>query len=431
MLLLIQELQEEVRLLKNGRKSNTSHTPSSQDYGRSNQKNLREISGKPTGGQKGHKGSTLLMKEIADEIIEHVPSFCTICSSSIENEVPIFEERRQEIVVPPIEVKYIEHQVFSKKCSCCGNKIKAEFPVDITAPIQYGQSVSSIITYLSVYQYLPYKRIKILMNDLFYLPISEGTVKNVLTKMAQRSLPIYKEIQNRISVSNLVGGDETGTKINTKKAWFHVWQNAKLTFIVASLNRGYSTVEEYFAKGFTNAIYVSDCWSAQLKIPALKHQLCFAHLLRELKNFEETFKCEWSFKMKQLLQKSIKLKNQMSSIDYLKPPKLISEIETELDELLKIDSSNFHKKQKAFIKRLTKNRQNIFVFLEYEFVPFDNNGSERAIRNVKVKNKISGCFRTFQGAFVFSVLRSVIDTSIKNSQDVFTSIQLIAKFRPE
>lgn len=371
------------------------------------------------------------MKDNADEVIKHIPNFCTNCSSTLENEMVVFEERRQEVVIPPFEVKYVEHQVFSRKCSSCSKKVKADFPLGINSPVQYGQSVNSIITYLSAYQYLPYKRIKTLMKDLFYLPISEGTVKNVLTKMAQKSLPIYQEIQNRISMSKIVGGDETGTKICKKKGWFHVWQNTKLTFIVASLNRGYSTVQEHFADGFSNAIYVSDCWSAQLKVSALKHQLCFAHLLRELKNFEETFKCEWSLKIKKLLQESIKLKNEMTYNDYLKPPIIITEIQKEFDELINQDSSKFHKKQQAFIKRLIKNRHSIFVFLEFEYVPYDNNGSERAIRNVKVKNKISGCFRSFQGAENFAILRSVIDTTIKNSQDVFAAIQLIAKFRPE
>lgn len=427
----ILSLKEEIQLLKNGKKSNTSHTPPSQDLGRSNQKNSREISGKKSGGQKGHKGLTLEMKNIPDEIIEYIPSFCTNCSASLEDELSTLEERKQEVVIPPFQATYVEHQSFSKICKCCGIKVITKLPDNITAPIQYGTSVTATITYLSIYQYLPYNRIKKMMNDLFHISISEGTINNVLEKMAQRSLPMYEIIQNRITDSKLVGGDETGTKIGKKKGWFHVWQNTKITFIVASFNRGYSTVEEYFSNGFSNAIYISDCWSSQLKIPALKHQLCFAHLLRELKNFEETFKCEWSIKVKELLQKAIKLKNQMTSDDYLKPPILISEIENELDELLKIDSNTFHKKQQAFIKRLTKNRQSIFVFLEYEFVPFDNNGSERAIRNVKVKNKISGCFRTFEGAVIFAVLRSVIDTTIKNSQDVFTSIQLIAKFRPE
>jgi transposase len=279
------------------------------------------------------------MKNIPDEIIEYIPNFCTNCSTSLEGELSTIEERKQEVVIPPFQATYVEHQSFSKICKCCGIKVTTKLPDNIVAHIQYGHTVISAITYLSIYQYLPYNRIKILMNDLFQIPISEGTISNILDKMAQKALPMYNEIQNRISVSNLVGGDETGTKINKKKGWFHVWQNTKLTFIVTSFNRGYSTVEEYFSNGFSNAIYVSDCWSAQLKIPALKHQLCFAHLLRELKNFEETFKCEWSLKVKELLQKSIKLKNQMTSDDYLKPPILISEIENELDELLKIDSN--------------------------------------------------------------------------------------------
>jgi transposase len=426
-----QQLKEEIRLLKNGKKSNTSHTPPSQDFGRSNQKNSREISGKKSGGQKGHKGFTLEMKNNPDEVIKYSPDFCTNCSTNLENELPILECRKQEVVIPSFKAAYIEHQLFSKTCQCCGNKVVAKLPDNIIAPIQYGESVTATISYLSVYQYVPYNRIKKMMNDLFHISISEGTIKNILEKMAQRALPMYEVIQSRVMDSKLVGGDETGTKIGKEKGWFHVWQNTKLTFIVASFNRGYSTVEEYFSLGFSNAIYVSDCWSSQLKVPALKHQLCFAHLLRELKNFEESFECEWSLKMKELLQKAIKLKNQMSSADYFKPPISISEIENELDELLNIDSGNFHKKQKAFIKRLTKNRQSMFVFLEHEFVPFDNNGSERAIRNVKVKNKISGCFRTFEGAVIFAVLRSVIDTTIKNSQDVFSSIQLIAKFKPE
>jgi transposase len=424
-------LREEIRLLKNGKKSTTSHTPPSQDLGRSNKQNSREISGKKSGGQKGHEGFTLEMKAIADEVIVYIPEFCTTCSASLAGVSPVLEERKQEIIIPALQASYLEHQSFSRTCTCCGNKVAATLPSELTAPIQYGQNVRATIAYLSIYQYLPYNRIKKLMFDLFKLPLSEGTIHSFLHNMAQYSLPMYEEIRNRIAVSNLVGGDETGTKINSKKGWFHVWQNPKLTLIVASFNRGYSTVEEYFSNGFTNAVYVSDCWSAQLKTPALKHQLCFAHLLRELKNFEETFKCQWSLDMIQLLQKAIKLKYEMAPQDYLKPPKILSEIEDELDQLLNVNSSSFHKKQQAFIKRLLKNRQSIFVFLQFPYVPFDNNGSERAIRTIKVKNKVSGCFRSFQGATNFAILRSVIDTTIKNSQDVFTAIQLVAKFRPE
>ena len=428
---LIQRLQEENRLLKNGKKSNTSNTPPSHDLGRSNQQNSREKTGNKSGGQPGHQGSTLQMKEVPDEIIEHKPSFCTNCSASLEESLSVVNERKQEVVIPPFEAKYVEHQAYSRTCSCCGFVTTGEFPKNIVAPIQYGENVVSTITYLSICQHLPYNRIKKLMNDLFQLPLSEGTIDNIIEKMTQRALPMYQEIRNRIAISGIVGGDETGTKINTRKGWFHVWQNSKLTFIASSLNRGYATVEEYFSNGFNNAIYVSDCWSAQLKIPAHKHQLCFAHLLRELKNFEDAFNCEWSSKVKKLLQKSIALKKGILPYDNLNITNTIREIENELDKLLEVDTGKFHKKQKAFIKRLIKNRQNIFVFLYHSEVPYDNNGSERAIRNVKVKNKVSGCFRSEKGAFSFAVLRSVIDTTIKNTQDVFGTIQLIAQIRPE
>jgi transposase len=425
------ELKEQIRLLTNGRKSHTSHTPPSQDLGRANKKNSREVSGKPSGGQKGHQGSTLEMKKIADEFIEHKPIYCTNCSSDLLDAPSTLDSIKQEVVIPEFKAKFIEHQSFSRVCNICGFQNKAKLPIRLAAPVQYGESVNAAVTYLSIYQYLPYNRIKKLMNDLFQLQISEGTINNILVKMTQRSLPVYKQIQQRLLTSSVVGGDETGTRINKDKGWFHVWQNPSLTFIVASLSRGYSTAEDHFSNGFTKAVYVSDCWSSQLKVPALKHQLCLAHLLRELTNFEDAFSCQWSSKMKSVMKRAIGLKNEMTLEQYLKPPEQISEIEKELDELLQIDINPFHKKQQAFIKRLRKNRQSILVFLYHKDVPFDNNASERAIRNVKVKNKISGCFRSFKGANNFAILRSVIDTTIKNTKDVWESIQLIAKVVPE
>ncbi len=423
---VVLQLQEEIRLLKNGKKSNTSHTPPSNDIGRSNTKSLREKSGKKSGGQFGHEGSTLLMKEVPDEIINYAPAFCTGCGNELNEESAVLTERKQEIIIPPIQAHYVEHRSYTNNCAHCGITNIGQLPSHLTAPIQYGASVSATLSYLFAYQYLPYKRMKILMNDLFKLPISEGTIDNLLAKMTARAMPVYNQIQARLQESSIVGGDETGTKINGGKAWFHVWQNYCLTFIVAAMTRGYKTTEEYFSKGFSKAIYVSDCWSAQLKTLALKHQLCLAHLLRELANFEEALNCQWSIKIKLILKQAIALKKEFQAEDYLHPPPSVAEIERQLNEMLAVDSVNFHPKTKAFIKRLIKRREHIFTFLHYAEVPYDNNGSERAIRNVKVKNKISGCFRSEAGAKRFAVLRSVIDTATKNTQDVFFAINLLA-----
>ena len=337
------------------------------------------------------------------------------------------EERKQEIVIPPIQVQCIEHRSHSRVCPNCNRVNVANMPAHLKAPIQYGKSVCATVTYFFAFQYLPYNRIKKAMNDLFNVSLSEGTIDNMLAKATELSMPSYKEIQTRLRESKVVGGDETGTKIGGKKGWFHAWQNSTLTFIVAAMTRGYQTAEDYFSDGFPMAVYVSDCWSAQLKTIAKLHQLCLAHLLRELTNFEDALKCDWSKELKLLFKKAIALKQELQPHDYLHPPPTINELEQELRKLLEVDTASFHPKTKAFVKRLIKHRESIFTFLYYPKVPYDNNGSERAIRNVKVKNKVSGCFRSMQGANRFAVLRSVIDTTLKNTQNVFQAINLIWK----
>ena len=428
---LVIQLQEEIRLLKNGKKSDTSHTSPSHDIGRSNSKSLREKTGKKSGGQQGHQGATLHMSDRPDEIIDYKSNFCVACSSSLDLSVSVLSACKQEIVIPPIKAIYIEHRSFTTECSCCGYKNIAVLPSHLKAPIQYGTSVSATIAYLFAYQYLPYNRIKKAMSDLFNISLSEGTIDNILAKITASAMPIYKTIQTRIQESNVVGGDETGTKINGSKAWFHVWQNASLTFIVAAMTRGYKTTDLYFQKGFLKAVYVSDCWSAQLKTSAKKHQLCLTHLLRELTNFEDALNCKWSTELKLLLKKAIVIKQELQAVDYLHPPPTVTELEMELGRMLEIDASNFHSKTKAFVKRLIKNKESIFTFLYHHNVPYDNNGSERAIRNVKVKNKISGSFKSEHGATRFAILRSVVDTAIKNNQDVFKALKLVVNFVPE
>jgi transposase len=188
-------------------------------------------------------------------------------------------------------------------------------------------------------------------------------------------------------------------------------------------------IEEYFPGGFLHSFYVSDCWASQLKTPAKAHQLCIAHLLRELLNFEKSLKDSWSVKVKELLYRALSLKDRMSIEDYQNPPEEVSMLNKELDGLLSADASGFHRKEQAFIKRLQKHRQSIFTFLLYPNVPPDNNGSERAVRNVKVKTKVSGQFRNAEGkgADRFARIRSVIDTTLKNGQDVFAALERLAE----
>jgi transposase len=428
---IIEKLLAENEFLRNGRRSKTSHTPSSQDIGRSNAKSLREKSDKSSGGQKDHQGRSLEMKEVADEVVDHIPTSCSSCGAAMAQVTSTVVGRRQEIVIPPILSQYVEHRVHSKCCDSCGTNNTGLFPVHLTAPIQYGSRVIALATYLSVVQYIPYRRICAMFKDMYNIHISEGSIDNFLELMSQKAMPFYEAIQERVQQSPVVGSDETGTPVAGKKGWFHTWQTKTLTFIVASMNRGYQTIIRYFADGFVASVYVSDCWAAQLKVSAKRHQLCLVHLLRDLCNFEEAVGCNWSIEMKALLIQAMELKKRMTGEQYKNPPPDVSNIEAAIDTLLAADSSRCHKRVKAFIKRLTKNRNAILTFLYYPDVPPHNNASEQSIRNIKVKGKVSGQFRSIRGAERFAILRSVVDTATKNAQDVFNSLFLLADFVPE
>ena len=211
---LLKVLETEIRLLKNGRKSNTSSTPSSQDYSRSNQSNLREKTGRKPGGQIGHLGKSLKMSSNPDEIIKYEPFYCGVCGEGLDRTLVELDKRKQEIIIPPISPKYIEHQSYSCVCGNCNNKEVSKIPARLTANIQYGKNVQALVTYLSVYQYLPANRLKILMKDILNLQLSEGTIFNILNSMSNKAQPVYQEIKRRVASSTVVGGDETGAHVN-------------------------------------------------------------------------------------------------------------------------------------------------------------------------------------------------------------------------
>jgi transposase len=423
------QLKEQIALMKGGRDSRTSSTAPSQDIGRSNRCSLRTPSGQKTGGQPGHAGHHLQMTDTPDEIIDHKPPVCTCCGKNLE-EVPCDDyTRRQEVDIPPVRPLYTEHRSHIKTCPSCGTKNKGVFPGRITAPIQYGPVVEATVAYLSVYQYIPYRRIVDFFKCPLGLPLSEGSVDNLLDKFSKKALPVYNRIREELQSAPEVGADETGCRVNGKKHWFHVWQNSFLTFIVAFAHRSYEVVEEYFPDGFIHSIFISDCYASQLKTPAFEHQLCLVHLLRELKNFEKSLCSEWSIKMTELICQALELKNSMTDEDYLFPPKQVADINERLNELLAEDHSKFHEKEQAFIKRLIKHRDSILTFLFFQNVPPHNNASESSIRNVKVKMKVSGQFRNDEGkgADRYAIIRSVTDTNIKNGQDVFAAFLALSK----
>ncbi len=431
LILIIEKLSNEVGNLtkelekyKHPKNSSNSSIPPSKDENRPKRnQSLREKTGRKPGGQKGHPGDTLRMTATPDEIIMLVPEYCNKCGNDLRAIEALLESKRQAIEMPPIRPKYIEYQRFSKQCGC-GHKQYGEYPAYMTNHIQYGPSVEAMVGYYSVYQYLPFNRMKQMFSQVFNLPLSEGTLVNIVEKLSKKAQPIYEGIRTFIENSNSVGGDETGIKVNGDKWWGWIWQNIHASYISITPNRASQTINESFPRGFPNAILNSDRWRPHLSTKAQGHQLCIAHLLRDLNYLIELEKTQWAIEMKKLFQVALKLKREKQQYQKDSPPTVKIELETDklLEETLnKADTP----KTLVFKNAMKTHRQSLFRFLYHKEVPPDNNGSERGVRNFKVKQKISGQFKTGQNAY--ATLRSIIDTSIKRNIPVMQSMKLIAQ----
>lgn len=409
---------------------NSSLAPSS-DINRKNA-SLRPKSHLKMGGQIGHKGHTLEQTTTPDRVIDLKSDFCQICGQSMEGNIHQLVSRRQVVDIPPIVPIYEEYRQYACNCTKCGHTQKAAYPTGVNAPIQYGSQVMTLASYLSVYQYLPYHRLSKLFATVFNLPISQGSIDNLLTKASDKAQVVYEQIRQNILQSSVVGSDETSAKVNGKKWWIWVWQNKLNTFIAASENRGFATISKHFEEGFANATLISDRWAAQLKSIALNHQLCIAHLLRDSIFLQESEKNPFATAFLTLLKDALAFRKELEETKIATNNKhgKVVDLEIQLNNLLALAiDSKIYPLTATFQESIIKYRNYLFPFLYNLDIPPDNNGSERAIRNVKVKQKISGQFKS--GQTTFCVLRSVIDTFIKRKLDVFYTLRQLMELQPE
>lgn len=433
----IKSLEEKVELLldllqkKNVKKdSHNSSLPPSSDLFSKN-KSLRPVSTRPNGGQIGHKGSTLEMSKTPDKIIDLMSDFCSVCGQSLTGELFTLKAKRQVIEIPPIIPIYEEYRQYICQCPTCQHQQLADFPLGVNAPIQYGSSVETLVGYFLVYQFIPFKRLQSLFSQLFLLSLSQGSIGNILERSAQKCQGVYQEIKTQILQSSVVGSDETGAKVNGAKWWIWVWQNLQNTFLVASDNRGSKTVDEVFENGLPNSAIVSDRWAAQLKTHSKNSQICLAHLLRDLIYLIELEQLEFAIQFKTFITSVFDKRKSM--IESNKAYTLNSEetisLEQTLNQLLLISiDKEKYPKSAVFQVSMIKNRNFILPCLYNLEIPPDNNGSERAIRNIKVKQKVSGQFKSGQNAFC--VIRSVIDTLLKRGVELLPCLNQINKLQP-
>jgi transposase len=432
---VIQEQQNQ--LAKNS--SNSSKPPSTDGYRKP--VSLRKTGDKKSGGQPGHQGHTLKQVDNPNHTKVHEIKACERCHCSLEGEKVIGYERRQVFDIPIIRIEVIEHQAQIKDCPHCGMRNRAEFPPEVTQPVQYGINMKSWASYFNTYQLIPLDRTCEIFHDLLQHRICEATVLEANAVLDDQVQPSNEATKQQLINSAVGCFDESGIRVEGKLNWLHVASTPSLTYYVVHDKRGQVAMDQIGILPEFKGTAVHDYWKAYLKYDNCRHSLCNAHNLRELKFIHEQYQQQWPNRMADLL---IEIKQQVEQTtlcsDHLEP-EILDDFESRYNEIiekgLQANPSPAAKEQlkknkrgrpkqspaKNLLDRLKDHCQKVLAFM-YDFaVPFDNNLGERDLRMMKVKQKISGTFRTRQGAERFCRIRGYISTARKNGRNVIEAIQ--------
>ncbi len=438
----IRALEQRVQSLENQlakTSRNSSKPPSSDGFRKPAPKSLRKKGERKSGGQPGHTGHTLAMADKPDHTEVHRVKACEQCGRSLADQSADRIEKRQVHDLPPLRLIVTEHQAETKTCAC-GHLNKAAFPEGVNAPVQYGKRIKAAAVYLKNYQFLPYDRTCELLNDFFGCPMSEGTLCNIIAQSHTLAADPVDKIKELIEQAAVAHFDETGSRVDGKRWWLHSASTAQATYYDIHRKRGSEAIDDIgiLPDFFGRAIH--DFWKPYFGYDCL-HGLCNAHHLRELIFVHEQHQQDWADHMIDCL---LDIKD---AVDQAKQTTDLSACNAQAGHLdkkqLQIFEASYQQildegyarnpmtplprnakkkrgrrkkgKPRNLLERLDKHRSEALAFM-YDFnVPFDNNLAERDIRMTKVQQKISGMFRTEDGAKAFCRIRSYISTARKNA----------------
>ena len=421
----------EARLSKNSR--NSSKPPSTDAvYNKPCPQNSRKKSKKKVGGQKKHKGSTLKRSSNPDDVKTYEVESCSCCGKDLSNQKADSVQCRQVYDIPPMKLKVTEHQGEIKKCSC-GHKNQAAFPAGVNHYVQYGANLKGLVVYLQNYQLLPYGRTVEMIEDLFQHHLSAGTLNNIQRYAFERLADFEEQLKTLLTAAAVAGFDETGFRVLSKCWWLHSCSTDQHAYYEVHKQRGNDAMDAIGILPHFTGIAIHDFWKSYLKYDCT-HGLCNAHLLRELKFVHEKMGQAWAgdlatllCKMKEARDRAVKKQKQGLAQSTLKKyQRKYTQIVKQGLEANPFTPPKKKGKRKAaktkprnLLERFRDYKTDIIRFL-YDFkVPFDNNFSERDIRMMKLKQKISGCFRSKKGADYFARIRSYIMTARKQGYNAF------------
>ena len=416
--------------------SHNSHKPPSSDGLKRITKNVRPKSTRLPGGQEGHKGSTLKMVASPDRVVHHTVRACTACGRSLKRVKARSYRRRQVFDIPEPRLEVTEHQCEVKECPDCGRTITASFPAGVTKAAQYGNTIKSIGTYLMQYQLVPSERTQAALQDLFACSVSEGTLFNWANDL-HASLESHEQtVKEQLIKAPVLHNDETGLFCQQKLQWLHVASTPTLTHLQVHPKRGTQAMDAIGILPEFTGTAIHDSWKPYFAY-ACGHSICNAHLIRELTFAHEQDHQRWAKRFSELLLRiNDKVEDARQQNQAALAPRTLRHFERQYDTLLArglrsnprqrgSPHRRGRKKQtktRNLLERLRDHPRAVLAFM-YDFrVAFTNNQAERDLRMAKVKQKISGTFRSAQGAEIFCRIRGYISTACKNGLSAFDAV---------
>jgi transposase len=453
----VEALEAKVAALE--RNSRTSSKPPSSDKGnftnRPQPKSLRGKSGKKPGGQQGHLGKTLSPATDPDHVEEHRLAAGTRCGKCGETlptapaDAPLdchSCERRQVFELPAIRIEVTEHRAEKTFCQRCGTAATAAFPDGVGAPVQYGPRVRATAIYLGGYQLIPYGRLAESFAELFNCPLSQGTLANFVRSAGENARQAMQPVRAALLRATTAHADETGYTVHGKGQCLHVFSTLFLTCYHLDPKRGAEAMERGGLIPSFSGNLIHDCLAGYETFEDCNHNYCNAHLQRELTYLHEVMHQPWAKDMIDLLLEAKSLADR----ERARSPgsrRVIGEAVAAgiMSRYADIVLAGFadnpeppppppgtrgrvkRSKPLNLLRRLDTRALEIMGFFIDPDIPYDNNQAERDLRMMKVREKISGTFRSDDHGRAFCDIRSIISSVRKQSRSMLDCLaRLIA-----